>query len=109
MNRFAIMNELQRCVEPTSEGWDIWYHGAYLGTIVKVKAGKYLIVRDSSVNPLGERTNFMAAISSFVPAACEVYKADYKELQESQPVIRSYGVNKAVQKSLWMRIKMWFK
>jgi hypothetical protein len=109
MNKLNIVNELRRCAEPTSEGWDIWYHGAYLGSIVKVKAGQYLIIRESSESKFGERKNFMAAISSFIPDAYEVYKADYKEYQESQPVIRSIGVNKAQQKSLWQRVKGWFK
>ncbi|AIZ02909.1 hypothetical protein AVV66_gp165 [Escherichia phage vB_EcoM_VR26] len=110
MNKLNIVNELRACVEPTQEGWDVWYHGAYLGTIVKVKAGQYLIHRqDDAAAPFGVRKNFMAAIGAFVPAAYEVYKADYKEYQESQPVIRSIGVNKAQQKSLWQRVKGWFK
>ncbi len=110
MNKLNIVNELRACVEPTQEGWDVWYHGAYLGTIVKVKAGQYLIHRqDDATAPFGVRKNFMAAIGAFVPAAYEVYKADYKEYQESQPVIRSIGVNKAQQKSLWQRVKGWFK
>lgn len=109
MNKLTIINELRACAEPTQEGWDIWYHGAYLGTIIKIRAGKYLVTRDNTEAPLGERKNFMAAISSFVPMAYEVYLADYKELQESLPVIRSIGVNKAQQKTLWQRIKGWFK
>ena len=51
----------------------------------------------------------MAAISSFMDSAYEIYLADYKEFHESQPVIRSIGVNKAQQKTLWQRIKGWFK
>lgn len=114
MNKLNIINELRKCAEPTQEGWDIWYHGAYLGTIVKVKAGLYLIIRENSefpngVAPGGIRKNFMAAISSFVDAAYEIYKEDYKEYQQSQPVIRSIGVNKQEQKSIWQRIKEWFK
>lgn len=109
MNKIEILNELRRCVEPTQEGWDVWFHGAYLGTIVKVKAGLYEIVRCDTSCPLGERTNFMAAISSFIPQAVQIAKDDYRELQESQPVIRSYGVNKA-QQSRWVNIiKSWFK
>lgn len=108
MNKIDILNELRKCVEPTQEGWDVWFHGAYLGTIVKVSAGDYLILRDSVDIPIGKRTNFMAAISSFIPQAVDVYKDDYKELQEAYPVIRSHGVNKAQQKSLWNRIKGWF-
>lgn len=109
MNKLEIVNELRRCVEPTQEGWDIWYHGAYLGTIVKIKTGKCMIIRESKDAPVGIRNNFMAAISSFTDAAYEIYLADYKEFQESQPVIRSIGVNKAQQKTLWQRIKGWFK
>lgn len=109
MNKLNIVNELRKCAEPTQEGWDIWYHGAYLGTIVKIKAGQYMIIRENDNAPIGIRTNFMAAIGSFTEAAYEVYKADYKELQESQPVIRSIGVNKQAQKSIWQRIKEWFK
>lgn len=109
MNKIEILNELRRCVEPTQEGWDVWFHGAYLGTIVKVKAGLYEIVRCDTSCLLGERTNFMAAISSFIPQAVQIAKDDYRELQESQPVIRSYGVNKA-QQSRWVNIiKSWFK
>lgn len=109
MNKIEILNELRRCVEPTQEGWDVWFHGAYLGTIVKVKTGLYEIVRCDNSCPLGERTNFMAAISSFIPQAVQIAKDDYRELQESQPVIRSYGVNKA-QQSRWVNIvKSWFK
>lgn len=109
MNKLNIVNELRRCAEPSQAGWDIWYHGAYLGSIVKIKAGSYFIHRDDGKAPFGIRKNYMAAISSFVDAAYEVYKADYKEYQESQPVIRSIGVNKAQQKSLWQRVKGWFK
>ncbi|AND75931.1 hypothetical protein BOW89_gp259 [Escherichia phage WG01] len=109
MNKFNILCELQRCKENTQEGWDIWYHGAYLGSIIKVKVGKYLIVRNDSGAPYGSRDTFMAALGSFVDAAGEVYQADYKEYQESQPVIRSIGVNKAQQKTLWQRVKGWFK
>ena len=109
MNKIEILNELRRCVEPTQEGWDVWFHGAYLGTIVKVKTGLYEIVRCDNSCPLGERTNFMAAISSFIPQTVQIAKDDYRELQESQPVIRSYGVNKA-QQSRWVNIiKSWFK
>lgn len=109
MNKLEIINELRKCAEPTQEGWDIWYHGAYLGTIVKVAAGHYLIFRENSGSLVGIRGNYMAAISSFADAAYEVYMADYAEWFESQPVIRSVGVNKAQQKSLWQRIKGWFK
>ena len=109
MNKIEILNELRRCVEPTQEGWDVWFHGAYLGTIVKVKTGLYQIVRTDTSCPLGERTNFMAAISSFIPQAVQIAKDDYKELQESYPVIRTHGATKAAQKSFWMRVKMWFK
>lgn len=108
MNKLNILNELRKCAEPTQEGWDVWFHGAYLGTIVKVSAGNYVILRDDKEVPLGHRTNFMAAISSFIKPATEVYQADYKELQESQPVIRSVGVNKQAQKSIWQKIKEWF-
>lgn len=109
MNKLEIINELRRCAEPTQEGWDIWYHEAYLGSIVKIKTGKYLIIRGGSEASMGIRKNFMAAISSFTDAAYEIYLAVYKEFQESQPVIRSIGVNKAQQKTLWQRIKGWFK
>ena len=109
MSKIEILNELRRCVEPTQEGWDVWFHGAYLGTIVKVKTGLYQIVRTDTLCPLGERKNFMASISSFIPQAIKVYQDDYKELQEAQPVLRTHGVTKATQKSLWMRVKMWFK
>lgn len=108
MNKLNIVNELRRCAEPTQEGWDIWYHGVYLGSIVKIRSGQYLIHRDGTTKA-GFRNNFMATISTFVPAAYEVYKADYKEYQESQLVIRSIGVNKAQQKTLWQRVKGWFK
>lgn len=109
MNKLNIINELRKCAEPTQEGWDIWYHGAYLGTIVKIKAGQYTVIRENNDAPFDLRKNYMAAISSFVDAAYEIYKEDYKEYQQSQPVIRSIGVNKQAQKSIWQRIKEWFK
>ena len=109
MNKLNIINELRKCAEPTQEGWDIWYHGAYLGTIVKIKAGQYTVIRENNDTPFGLRKNYMSAISSFVDAAYEIYKEDYKEYQQSQPVIRSIGVNKQAQKSIWQRIKEWFK
>lgn len=109
MNKLNIINELRKCAEPTQEGWDIWYHGAYLGTIVKIKAGQYTVIRENNDAPFSLRKNYMAAISSFVDAAYEIYKEDYKEYQQSQPVIRSIGVNKQAQKSIWQRIKEWFK
>lgn len=109
MNKLNIINELRKCAEPTQEGWDIWYHGAYLGTIVKIKAGQYMVIRENNDAPFGLSKNFMAAISSFVDVAYEIYKEDYKEYQQSQPVIRSIGVNKQAQKSIWQRIKEWFK
>ena len=109
MNKLNIINELRKCAEPTQEGWDIWYHGAYLGTIVKIKAGQYTVIRENNDATFGLRKNYMAAISSFVDAAYEIYKEDYKEYQQSQPVIRSIGVNKQAQKSIWQHIKGWFK
>lgn len=109
MNKLNIINELRKCAEPTQEGWDIWYHGAYLGSIVKIKAGQYMVIRENNDAPFGLRKNYMSAISSFVDAAYEIYKEDYKEYQQSQPVIRSIGVNKQAQKSIWQRIKEWFK
>lgn len=109
MNKLNIINELRKCAEPTQEGWDIWYHGAYLGTIVKIKAGQYMVIRENNDAPFGLHKNYMAAISLFVDAAYEIYKEDYKEYQQSQPVIRSIGVNKQAQKSIWQRIKEWFK
>lgn len=108
MNKFNILCELQRCKENTQSGWDIWYHGAYLGSIIKIKAGQYLIHRDETTKAVFRET-FMAALGSFVDAAAEVYQADYKEFQESQPIIRSVGVNKAQQKTVWQRVKGWFK
>lgn len=107
MNKLEIINELRKCVEPTQAGWDVWYHGAYLGTIVKVKAGEYAILRKESNNPLGLRNNFMAAISSYVEQANRVRLADYIELQMSQPVIRQIG--EAPKKSLWQKIKGLFE
>lgn len=107
MNKLEIINELRKCVEPTQAGWDVWYHGAYLGTIVKVKAGEYAILRTDSDNPLGLRTNFMAAISAYVEEANKVRIADYIELQMSQPVIRQIG--EAPKKSIWQKIKGFFK
>lgn len=107
MNKLEIINELRKCVEPTQAGWDVWYHGAYLGTIVKVKAGEYAILRTDSDAPLGLRTNFMAAISSYVAEANKVRIADYIELQMAQPVIRQIG--EAPKKSLWQKIKGFFK
>ena len=91
MNKLEIINELRRCAEPTQEGWDIWYHGAYLGTIVKIKTGKYMIIRESKDAPVGIRNNFMAAISSFTDAAYEIYLADYKESSGTyMPVVKIY-------------------
>lgn len=107
MNKLEIINELRKCVEPTQAGWDVWYHGAYLGTIVKVKAGDYAILRCDDENPMGVRTNFMAAISAYVEQANKVRLADYIELQMSQPVIRQIG--EAPKKSLWQKIKGFFK
>lgn len=108
MNKIQILNELRKCVEPTQAGWDVWFHGAYLGRIVKIRTGNYAILRMESDNPLGQRTNFMAAIACYIDQAVKVYQADYRELQESQPVIRSVGVNKQAQKSVWQKIKEWF-
>ena len=107
MNKLEIINELRKCVEPTQAGWDVWYHGAYLGTIVKVKAGEYAILRNDEETPLGMRTNFMAAISSYVEQANKVRLADYIELQMSQPVFRQIGIKE--KKSLWQKIKGFFK
>ena len=107
MNKLEIVNELRKCAEPTQAGWDVWYHGAYLGTIVKVKAGQYGILRNDDVAPLGFRTNFMAAISSYVEAANKIRIADYVELQMSQPVIRQIG--EAPKKNIWQKIKGFFK
>lgn len=111
MSKITILNELRRCVEPTQEGWDVWFHGVYLGSIIKVQSGSdYYVMRDyDKKNPLGIRKNYMAAIACFIDGAMEVALDDIKELVEYRSQLRSYGVNKAQQKTVWQKIKGWFK
>lgn len=110
MNKLNVINELRRCVNPTAEGWDVWYRGEYLGSIVKVKAGNYAIIREDESNPFGERMSFMAAISSFLRMAMEVRHDQMLDIIRNSDVkLRSRGVSCSAQKTVWEKVKGWFK
>ncbi|QYN80705.1 hypothetical protein [Kosakonia phage Kc304] len=114
MNKLEIINELRRCVERRNEHvWDVWYKGEYLGEIARVSNmnNQYVCIRENCNDFLGRRENFMAAISSFVPNAIKVKteKATVamREAMNNTPDLKQIGIREP--KTIWQKIKGWFK
>lgn len=113
MNKFQILNELQRCKEKSHGGsvHDIWFHGAYLGRIVKFE-GTYSCFyqnshEESKLVYEACHKNFSAAIGWFVEFAVkeELWQQQYA-LRHVEPELKSLGKSKP---TLWQRIKWWFQ
>ena len=122
MNRSEILNELQRCLEKVSDehhlptdAWEVWFRGTHLGTIDRKHQSCYAIY--SSLNRhCGDCSNFMRALAQFINSTAVVIANEQinKETRwlagvNKEPEIRSVGVNKHQQKTLWQKIKGWFK
>lgn len=109
-----IINELRRCVELREDGvckeWDIWYKSVYLGTIQSFGKG-YLVHRDNDTNFLGVRKTFMAAISCYIRSAkkvnLDITNAALREACNNVPDLKVIGLREP--KSVWQKIKGWFK
>lgn len=112
MNKFQILNELQRCMEKSHKGniKDIWFRGVYLGRIVKFDGTYSCFYQDdhATTKLVHEacHKNFSAAIGSFVEfAAREVIWQQNHNLQK-EPELKQIGCGKP---TLWQRIKWWFQ
>lgn len=115
MNRPAILNELQRCVEKSFDGteWDVWFRGTYLGTIKRNSTSSYSVISCKG-NHCGNVSNYMQALARYIDSTSVVLlKEELKNLQHwidkitETPEIRSWGLRKP--KTLWQKIKGWFK
>ncbi|BBC78329.1 Hypothetical protein KNT65_gp164 [Escherichia phage EcS1] len=119
MNKLEIINELRRCAETRIDKWgdkvwDIWYKGEYLGEITRMKNldNSYACIRSTKCDSLiGRRDNFMAAISSFVSGAIKIHNEKLtivmREALNNTPDIKQIGIREP--KSMWQKIKGWFK
>ncbi len=112
MNKFQILNELQRCMEKSSTGniKDIWFRGVYLGRIVKFHGTYSCFYQDDHAETklVHEACypNFSAAIGSYVEYAVREELWQQKEaLKFKQPELKSLGKSKP---SIWQKIKWWF-
>lgn len=113
MNKFQILNELQRCMEKSHSGniHDIWFRGVYLGRIVRY-AGAYscFYQNDHATTKLVYEDchpTFQKAIGSFVSyAANEVLWQQREALKQREPELKQIGKSKP---SLWQKIKWWFQ
>lgn len=120
MNRPEILNELQRCVQrvddqyrlPT-DTWEVWFRGAHLGSI-ELKAKDCYAVYSSMGRHCGNCQNFMQALSRFINS-CAVIIAK-KQIEETEkwidevtkePEIRRWGIREP--KTIWQKVKGWFK
>lgn len=112
MNKFQILNELQRCMEKSYSGnvHDIWFRGIYLGRIVRY-AGAYscFYQNEHATTKLvyeACHNNFSAAIGSYVDyAASEILWQQNEALKHKEPELKKIGS----KPSLWQRIKWWFQ
>ncbi|QQG32201.1 hypothetical protein CkP1_0279 [Citrobacter phage CkP1] len=119
MNRPAILNELQRCVEQVTQyhlppdTWEVWFRGTHLGSIER-KDKNFYAVYSSLGRHCGDCENFMKALSRFINScAVVIAKHSLKEIEEwidsvtKEPEIRRWGVT---CKSSWIdKVKGWFK
>lgn len=115
MNRPAILNELQRCVEKSFNGteWDVWFRGTYLGTIKRNSTSSYSVITCKG-NHCGNAPNYMKALARYIDSTSVVLlKEELKNLQHwvdkitEAPEIRAWGLREP--KTLWQKIKGWFK
>lgn len=113
MNKFQILNELQRCMEKSPSGYikDIWFRGVYLGRIVKFDGVYSCFYQDDHATTKlvyeACHKNFSAAIGSFVDYAVkEIIWQQNHDLQK-EPELKQVG--KASKPSLWQRIKWWLE
>lgn len=111
MNKLEILNELRRCVEPHENNWAVWFRGEYIGTIVKAGKNDYRVVRVLATdNHFGQRTNFMAAIACFIESAIRLHQAEFCDALLKQPEFKRLGRGvRLKKKSVWQRVKGWFK
>ena len=113
MNKFQLMNELQRCVEKVdinlnmpTDCWDVWFRGHFIGYIDK-KFSKCYAVYNADGKHLVDVDNYQKALSEFIPAATVIETTDWLEKMYREPSIRQIGVRE--KKSFWQKIKGFFK
>lgn len=113
MNKFKVMNELQRCVEKVdlnlnmpTDCWDVWFRGHFIGYIDK-KMHKCYACYDADGKHIMDVDNYQKALGKFIPAAVVVNSMEWLERMQGEPVIRQLGLSE--KKSLWQKIKGFFK
>lgn len=120
MNRPAILNELQRCAErvtdehylPT-EAWEVWFRGTHLGSIERKYKGCYA-VHSSLGRHCGDCATYMESLARFIDSCSVVIaKKELEEVEEwinevvKEPELRVWGIREP--KTMWQKIKGWFK
>lgn len=115
MNRSAILNELQRCVEKSFDKseWDVWFRGTYLGTIKRNGNASYSVISCKG-NHCGNVSNYMQALARYIDSTSVVLlKEEIAKLKSwvdeitKDPEIREWGLREP--KTLWQKVKGWFK
>lgn len=113
MNKFKVLNELQRCVEKVdlnlnmpTDCWDVWFRGHFIGYIDK-KFYKCYAVYNADGKHLADVQSFQKALSMFVNIAQVVNSIELFDILTSEPTIRQIGLRE--KKSLWQKIKGFFK
>ena len=115
MNKFQLMTELQACVERTNDHeWAVWIRGVYLGSIACDVNKCFYRVITSKEKYCGSKNSFSAALSCFMDAAELVVineeKADVERWIDAvtrETEFRRWGLSEP--KTLWQKIKGWFK
>lgn len=113
MNKFKVLNELQRCVEKVNlnaniptDCWDVWFRGHFIGYIDK-KFTKCYAIYNADGKHIMDVDNYQKALAKFVPMAEAVNSMEWLEKMQGEPVIRQIGI--CEKKSLWQKIKGFFK
>ncbi|WWS24026.1 hypothetical protein vBKpnAMK3_00065 [Klebsiella phage vB_Kpn_AM_K3] len=113
MNKFKVLNELQRCVEKVdlnlnmpTDCWDVWFRGHFIGYIDK-KFAKCYAIYNADGKHIMDVDNYQKALAKFVPMAEAVNSTEWLEKMQGEPVIRQIGIRE--KKSLWQKIKGFFK
>lgn len=115
MQKLNILNELRKCVEANDHHWDVWFRGVYLGHIIKdTRTGSYYIMRVIDPDcPLGRRDNYMAAIACFIDSAVKVVQEEIerslRQALTKEPELKQIGIRYIKKKSIFQKIKGWFK
>ena len=113
MNKFKVLNELQRCVEKVdlnlnmpTDCWDVWFRGHFIGYIDK-KMHKCYACYDADGKHIMDVDNYQKALAKFVPMAEAVNSMEWSEKMQGEPVIRQIGIRD--KKSFWQKIRGFVK